>query len=170
MRNVVYGAGMWLRMEGYHRMKSNGFRFLIASRTGTSLSTGGEDSELCWALRFIGYEIWYVDEMRFHHHIPASRLTEDYRQRLLKGMHANGPLGRIYLRIAKGEIQKPVRLFWFKELVYTLRDLLLLPFAKTKNKSDERWRLMNNISYFIRERSKYDAAINQLLAFRERCQ
>lgn len=168
-RNVVYGAGMWMRMEGYHRMKANGFRFLIASRTGTSLSTGGEDSELCWAMRFLDYEVWYVDEMRFHHHIPPARLTEDYRQRLLKGMHANGPLGRIYLRIAKNEIQQPVRFFWFKELAYTLRDLLMT-LAKGKDKKGEQWRLTNNIRYLLRERSNYDAAINQLLAYKERCQ
>lgn len=169
-RNVVYGAGMWIRMEGYHRMKANGFRFLIASRTGTSLSTGGEDSELCWAIRFLGYEIWYVDEMRFQHHVPANRLTPDYRERLLKGMYANGPLGGIYLRIAKGELHRPKRLFWLKELLYTLKDLILLPFGKEPNRQQETWRMWNNIRYFIRERSNYDRAIIQVLDYKQRCQ
>ncbi|MCF8256646.1 MAG: glycosyltransferase family 2 protein [Flavobacteriales bacterium] len=168
IRNVVYGAGMWLRMEGYRRAKQLGFRFLLASRTGRSLATGGEDSELCWALRFQGYEVWYVDELRFHHHVPADRLTEDYRQRLLKGMHANGPLGGIYLRVANGAIRRPVRLFWFKELVYTLIDLVLLPFSKTEDRKAERWRMMYNMQYLVRERGNYDQAIEQLMYYRDR--
>lgn len=164
-RNVVYGAGMWLRMEGYHRAKENGFRFIMASRTGTSLSTGGEDSELCWALRFQGYAVWYVDELRFHHHVPADRLTEDYRKRLLNGMHANGPLGGIYLRIAKGEISKPVSYFWLKELAYTLLDIFHLPFGTMKENGLELKRMMRNIRYFVAERGRYDDAVNQVLTY-----
>jgi glycosyltransferase involved in cell wall biosynthesis len=165
-RNVVYGAGMWLRMEGYRRAKENGFRFILASRTGRSLSTGGEDSELCWALRFQGYAIWYVDEMRFHHHIPADRLSEDYRERLLDGMQSNGPLGRIYLRVGNGEIAQPVRHFWIKELIYTLKDLLLLPISNEEDKTRELKRMMNNIRYFMIERNRFDDAVNGVLRFK----
>ena len=163
-RNVVYGAGMWLRMEGYHRAKENGFRFIMASRTGTSLSTGGEDSELCWALRFQGYAVWYVDELCFHHHVPADRLTEDYRERLLNGMHANGPLGGIYLRIARGEVRTPVKYFWFKELAYTLLDIFHLPFGGM-NKKKEFKRMTRNVRYFLTQREKYDSAVNEVLAY-----
>lgn len=163
-RNVVYGAGMWLRMEGYHRAKGAGFRFMLGSRTGKALTTGGEDSELCWALRFQGYAVWYVDEMRFAHHIPRERLTEEYRERLLRGMGSNGPLGNIYLRVAKGEFPAPVRLFWLKELAYTLLDLLKLPFTGRCTVPEIR-RMGTNIRYFISERGNYDRAVNQVLAF-----
>jgi glycosyltransferase involved in cell wall biosynthesis len=168
-RNVVYGAGMWLRMEGYHRAKEKGFRFIMATRTGTSLSTGGEDSELCWALRFQGYAIWYVQELRFYHHVPADRLTEDYRKRLLMGMHSNGPLGGIYLRIANGEIDRPVKYFWVKELGYTLRDALALPFGRMKDKKQELRRMVRNIRFFLIKRGEYDAAVNEVLAYAMRC-
>lgn len=167
-RNVVYGAGMWLRMEGYHRAKENGFRFILASRTGKSLSTGGEDSELCWALRFQGYAIWYVDELRFHHHIPADRLSGDYRERLLNGMQSNGPLGRIYLRVGKGEISEPVKIFWFKEFIYTFLSLLALPFSSMREKGREFRRMTRNISYFLKERGNYDDTVNQVLAYAQR--
>ncbi len=167
-RNVVYGAGMWLRMEGYRRAKANGFRFLLGSRTGKSLSTGGEDSELCWALRFQGYAIWYVDEMRFHHHIPADRLTEDYRQRLLNGMQSNGPLGRVHLRVASGEITQPVRHFWLKELLYTIKDMVLLPLSDEVDKPRDLRRMLRNIRYLISERGRYDAAVNQVLAYAQK--
>lgn len=169
-RNVVYGAGMWIRLEGYTTAKKYGFEFTLASRTGNSLSTGGEDSELCWALRFQGYEIWYVDEMRFHHHVPKDRLTEDYRLRLMNGMQSNGPLGGIYLRLAKDEIREPVRLFWLKELIYTVRDLFLLPVTSVMDKKREQRRIVNNIRYFVRERGRYDAAVNQVLAYKSQWQ
>jgi glycosyltransferase involved in cell wall biosynthesis len=165
-RNVVYGAGMWVRMEGYRRAKELGFKFILASRTGKSLSTGGEDSELCWALRYQGYEIWYVDEMRFHHHVPAERLTEDYRLRLLNGMQSNGPLGKVYLRVASGEIAQPVRHFWLKELLYTIKDGILLPVSDEVDKPRDLRRMLRNIRYLVSERSRYDAAVNQVLAYK----
>jgi glycosyltransferase involved in cell wall biosynthesis len=165
-RNVVYGAGMWVRMEGYRRAKELGFKFILASRTGKSLSTGGEDSELCWALRYQGYEIWYVDEMRFHHHVPAERLTKDYRLRLLNGMQSNGPLGKVYLRVASGEIAQPVRHFWLKELLYTIKDVILLPVSDEVDKPRDLRRMLRNIRYLVSERSRYDAAVNQVLAYK----
>ncbi len=160
---------MWVRMEGYRRAKELGFKFILASRTGKSLSTGGEDSELCWAQRFQGYEIWYVDEMHFHHHVPKDRLTEDYRLRLMNGMQSNGPLGGVYLRIAKGEIRNPVQLFWIKEFLYTFRDLFVLQISKVGNKRMEHSRMMNNLRYFLKERGNYDKVINQILSYKNRC-
>ena len=169
-RNVVYGAGMWIRMEGYRMAKAKGFEFLLASRTSKSLSTGGEDSELCWALRFLGYEVWYIDQMKFHHHVPNDRLTEKYRNKLRKGMFSNGPIGGIYLRIAKGEITNSVRMFWVKELVYTMLYLIKLPLdTRIVNKRLEFYRVFNNIRHFIRLRSQYDEKINRLLEYKLRC-
>jgi glycosyltransferase involved in cell wall biosynthesis len=170
-RNVVYGAGMWVRMKGYQMAKEHGFTFILPSRTGKLLTTGGEDSELCWALRFLGYEVWYADELKFYHHVPADRLTEDYRKRLLEGIQANGPAAKIYLRIAKGEIKEKVRLFWFKELIYTLFSALFLPFNKlTPLNSKELKRIWININYYLMERVNYDKKINIVLDFWQKCE
>ncbi len=170
-RNVVYGAGMWVRMKGYQKAKENGFEFLLASRTGKSLATGGEDSELCWALRFLGYEVWYAEELKFYHHVPAERLTEEYRQRLLEGMQANGPLGGIYLRVAKGYITGPVRFFWLKELIYTLIYAIKLPFnGAVANKRQERRRIKINLNYFLKERHRYGQKVNELIRYKNSCQ
>lgn len=171
VRNVVYGAGMWIRMAAYKQAEQKGFRFLLASRTGKSLSTGGEDSELCWALRFLGYDVWYVDELKFYHHIPAERLTENYRTRLLDGMQANGPLGGLYLRVTKGYITGPVRFFWLKELIYTLIYAVKFPFKKSiKNKKQEWKRIKINLNYFLKERHRYDQKVNELIRYKNSCQ
>lgn len=171
IRNVVYGAGMWVRMKGYQKAKENGFEFILASRTGKSLATGGEDSELCWALRFLGYEVWYAEELKFYHHIPAQRLTESYRHRLLEGMQANGPLGNIYIRVNKGEFPDRVHNFWIKELVYTLLYSLQFPFNKAiKDKKREWKRIQINLRYFLKERGQYDEKVNGLLLYKNSCQ
>ena len=104
--------------------------------------------------------------MRFHHHVPAERLTEDYRLRLLNGMQSNGPLGKVYLRVASGEIAQPVRHFWLKELLYTIKDGILLPVSDEVDKPRDLRRMLRNIRYLVSERSRYDAAVNQVLAYK----
>ena len=66
-RNVIYGAGMFLNMTAYHKAMEAGFKVLLPSRIGKSVVTGAEDGELCWWLRFSGYEIWYAENLQFNH-------------------------------------------------------------------------------------------------------
>lgn len=162
-RNVVYGAGMWIRKSAYDLAKELGFEFILNSRTGSSLTTGGEDSELCWAIKLLGFEIWYVEELKFHHHIPSNRLTEDYKNRLLAGMIDNAPLAGAYLRIWKNNITKNVSNFWCKELFYALKAYCL--------NSDKEYKkiLKLNIRFYIHFRTKYDVRFNQIINYRNRC-
>jgi len=162
-RNVVYGAGMWVRKSAYDKAKKLGFKFLLNSRTGSSLTTGGEDSELCWAIKLLGYEIWYVEELRFKHHIPSNRLTNEYRNKLLAGMIDNAPLAGAYLRIWKNNITQQVRFFWVKELLYAFKAYLL-------NRDNEYKKILKlNIRFYFQFRSKYDDSFNQIINYRNRC-
>ena len=162
-RNVVYGAGMWVRKSAYDLAKQLGFQFILNSRTGTALTTGGEDSELCWAIKLLGFEIWYVEELKFNHHIPENRLTEAYRIKLLEGMIDNAPIAGAYLRIWKNNLSKSVRFFWLKELLYTLK-------AYYFQKDSLNKKLLNlNIRFYINYRSKYDEQFNQIIHYRNRC-
>ena len=167
-RNVVYGAGMWIRKSGYDQAKELGFQFILGSRTGKKLTTGGEDSELCWALKLLGFEIWYVDEMQFQHHIPKDRLTMEYRTKLLEGMSSNGPLSWVYLRIWKNDSTQRVTNYWIKELAYSLRDLL----RSFLSKKDREYRkiLVRNIKFYVKYRSEFDKKFNQVITYRNKCQ
>jgi len=162
-RNVIYGAGMFLNMTAYKKALQYGFTFLLPSRTGTSVVTGAEDGELCWWLRFTGYEIWYAEELKFYHHISASRLTDEYRTKLLSMFRVGYPAGKLYLRIFSGELHKPIRFFWQKELVYTLVSLLKLPFQKIPDKNLEYRRCMVQVTYFLRHGKAYNEAYKKLL-------
>lgn len=162
-RNVIYGAGMFLNMTAYRQALQKGFTFLLPSRTGTSVVTGAEDGEICWWLRFAGYEIWYAEELTFYHHISPSRLTEEYRTKLLTMFRMGYPIGKLYLRIFNGELNKPIRFFWQKEFVYTLISFLKLPFQRIPEKDLEYKRCWAQMKYFLRHGKTYNEAYRKLL-------
>ena len=162
-RNVIYGAGMFLDMAAYYNAISAGFTYLTPSRTGTSVITGAEDSELCWWLRFCGYEIWYAENLIFNHHLRPSRLTEEYRKSLLTMFKVGFPVGKLYTRIFSGDLKKPIKLFWLKELLYTMKDVIKIPFLKSSDRKFEWQRSINQIRYFLSEPSNYDKTYHKLL-------
>lgn len=75
--NLVYGAGAVLRKPAYDQLLNHGFEPLLTDRLGYQLSSGG-DHELCYALVLAGYEVWYDEQLAFHHFITANRLTAAY--------------------------------------------------------------------------------------------
>ncbi len=162
-RNVIYGAGMFLNMTAYRKAMDAGFQVLLPSRIGKSVVTGAEDGELCWLLRFCGYEIWYAENLQFNHHLRPSRLTEQYRDSLLTMFKVGFPVGKLYLRIFSGELRKPIKLFWLKELLYTLKDTAKIPFLKGSSRILEWKRSISQVKYFLSTRSNYDKTYIQLL-------
>lgn len=81
-RNVLWGAGMFVRTEVWQRLRAAGFESLFTGRQGEQNLTAGEDDELCFAALLMGYEVWYSSGLRLRHHMAAGRLTEAYRDRL----------------------------------------------------------------------------------------
>lgn len=75
----LYGAGTVLRKAAWHAVMSQGFVSLLTTVRGNKPS--GEDNEMCYALIFGGYKIWYDERLRFRHFIPAERLTWQYLRR-----------------------------------------------------------------------------------------
>lgn len=84
-KGCLYGAGMVLRKSHWLELKEKGFTHQLTCRKGNSLSSGG-DTEYSYALRLLGYKIWYDERLYFRHFMPAERMNLDYVKRLRKGM------------------------------------------------------------------------------------
>lgn len=169
-RNVLYGAGMFINMEALNKAKAAGFKYLLPSRIGKELVTGAEDGEVCWAIRYAGYEVWYAEELKFYHHLPAGRLTEEYSNRLLNAMVTSNFSGKLYPRVFSGEITRPIPFFWIKELLYTLMYIFKIPFRDIPDKLQDLKRSIGQARYLLRVRSEHDKNLRYLLDLKRKLQ
>lgn len=79
----LYGAGMVIRAAHWQKLQALGFEHLLSCRKGDTLSSGG-DTEFCFALRLLGYKIWYDEALHFKHYMTEGRLNLTYLSRLRK--------------------------------------------------------------------------------------
>ena len=168
IRNVVYGAGMWHRHDVLMKAFELGFYSFADSRNGDKLG-GGEDGEVCWAIKFLGYEVWYAEDLMFNHRLNRHKFKIEYRDRLLPSLSSQKTIyANVHNRIYQGEITKKVRFFWIKESAYHL-NYLLNEYLKRNKNSVEIKRTIYCIKSLLKERGNYDRNINALLDFKKNC-
>lgn len=82
-RRCLCGAGLVLRREA---LLESGYldTFMLISRHPRHLGAG-EDSEIVFKIRRVGWEVWYEPALRLRHVIPAQRTSQDYLNRLHRG-------------------------------------------------------------------------------------
>ncbi len=98
----VYGAGCFFFKPALQKVFNTGFLTIMSDRKGNSLSSGG-DVEWCYLIHLLKYEIWFSDELKFYHHMPAARLTWEYYIKLKAGIASGDPLLFPYAFIFKKE-------------------------------------------------------------------
>jgi glycosyltransferase involved in cell wall biosynthesis len=168
IRNVVYGAGMWHRHDILMKAFELGFYSFADSRNGDKLG-GGEDGEVCWAIKFLGFEIWYADDLVFLHRLNKGKFSNEYRNRLIPSLSSHKTIyANIHNRIFRGEIAKKVRFFWLKECFYHFKYLLKEYLKRNKN-PEEINRTIFCIKSLLKERKNYDRNINKLVNFKKNC-
>jgi len=123
-KGCVYGAGMVLRKSHNLELKSLGFKQLLKDRVGVSLSSGG-DTEYCFALRLIGYKMWYDERLYFEHYMTNGRLSLGYVSRIRKAMTYSNFILWPYLDLLKREHQTQQDFF-----KVALKGMPLLPIKK----------------------------------------
>ena len=104
--NVLWGAGMFVRMELWNRLQKLSFKSLFVGRQGIKNLTAGEDDELCYAAQLLGYEVWYSPKLSLRHYMTASRLTEAYRDKLFYATARSQARTKIYRDVLWGEKTK----------------------------------------------------------------
>lgn len=131
-RGNVWGAGMTIRKSARHSLLEHGFHANLVGRTGCSLISG-EDSELCFALKVAGWQIWYEPRLRLQHYLPANRLTWKYLRRLHRafGVSSVG-IDPYYLVLdsEKNAIKVLMKSTWQGRVLLSIKTLLK-PFTKS---------------------------------------
>ena len=98
---MVYGAGLALRMSAYELLKEAGYRSILSDRKGGALISGG-DTELCLAMNLSPYMVIYDHRLKFKHVMPAGRINWDYLKRLTYGFGISTVKTQIYDHYIKG--------------------------------------------------------------------
>ena len=168
-RNVVYGAGMWVRKEAYQKAIKNGLPFIFDfhanNQSVKALNNGGEDGELCWAIRFQGYEIHYLSSLIFTHRIARSKFTDTYLKMIQERTNHSTLLGTLYYRVSLMNTHK-VNHFWIKELIF----IIVLFFKNFRFEkayfTKEMRRNLSNFLLLLKMRRNYDELVNKVLSFK----
>lgn len=103
-KGCLYGAGMVLRKKHWQQLKTVGFTNLLSDRVGNKLSSGG-DTEYCYALRLLGYKMWFDEGLYFKHYMTSGRMQLHYVKRIRKAMAYSNFILWPYLDLLQGKAQ-----------------------------------------------------------------
>lgn len=126
----VYGAGCFFYKLALQKIFATGFQTIMSDRKGKSLSSGG-DVEWCYLIHLMRYEIWFSDELKFHHLIPASRITWSYYLKLKSGIASGSALLFPYMFTFKNDkASSTLYLIKFLQKLLTYNFINFLHFSK----------------------------------------
>lgn len=87
----VYGASSFFLKKPLLELINLPYKFFLTGRfKGKTIS--GDDLELCWLMKLMGYEIHYSNRLIFEHFIPFQRLSTDYLIKMKSGTSAGSAL------------------------------------------------------------------------------
>jgi len=76
-RGWLWGAGLTIRKTAWEEIRNKKTVFLLSGRNGLKLSSG-EDNEICYALRILGWRLYYSPQLSLKHFISANRISWEY--------------------------------------------------------------------------------------------
>lgn len=122
----VYGAGSVMRKTFLNRLFGSGFKTMLVGRIAKQ-TTSGDDTELCYMARYLGYEVWYHRGLRFKHLMPAGRMNWNYLKKLYGGfgrmniyIHAYNYVA-LYNKVPEDNFRFP---FWLDVMIHKIKYLL----------------------------------------------
>lgn len=155
-KGCLYGAGMVIRKSNWLQLNALGFTPLLTCRKGDSLSSGG-DTEYCFALRLLGYKIWYDERLHFFHYMLAKRVNIEYVSKVRKAISYSNFVCEAYLdEISskadyKKTLQKKIKKHLKDKFIKKIKNRLLGNFEQ-KEKSKEYFRKLYYLKF---EQSEY---------------
>lgn len=123
-QRTLWGAGLTVRRAAWWQVETLGLAGVLTGRQGAALSSG-EDTELCLALRLLGWRLWSEPSLTLRHYMPASRMQWSYLRSLLRASGASTPhLDPFYAVLNQW---RPAALIWQWQALRVLRQLARSP-------------------------------------------
>jgi glycosyltransferase involved in cell wall biosynthesis len=152
----VYGAACTFRKAAIKILVHKSFISILTGRKGKML-TAGEDHELCYALRLLGYSIHYSKNLVFYHFIPKERMSKAYLSRLLDGFMISSHTLFLYKSLIEKKPEYKMTFVWL--FIIKLKVLFSL-FVKFDNNTKLAARdvslLLRSYSLFNRNLSRFN--------------
>ena len=109
--NNLWGAGMVIRGDLIRNLYASGLKHLLGTKYENdnrynSIRLSGEDNELCFWIKLLGHKLFYVNDLKLDHAIPAQRLTIQYRENLLKGIQISNEIFKSKNGFIKSALKK----------------------------------------------------------------
>src|SRR5688572_2886942 len=125
----LYGAGMVLRKRVFDKISEMSLEYQLSCRKGDGKKgiLGGGDTELCFILTLLNYQILYNEKLLFRHFITGSRLNFGYLKRLHIGYGLTVPLLSTYEELVKSKTLKTKvnAYFWIPNFFAALKNSTL---------------------------------------------
>ena len=133
-KGFLWGAGISFRKSLWFRLQKKGFKNLTVGRQGESI-TAGEDTELCYAFRLMGYQLYYHNDLTLKHFMPEARMNFSYLEKMNKGFgKANVHLNCYRVLLYPGTFR--LHSWWYEWLVTEkkiVKELFKSIFSADKN-------------------------------------
>lgn len=140
-KQAIWGAGMVIKMNLAKLIFEPEYPMLLTCRRGNELISGGDD-EICYRAWILGYKSYYGSDLKLKHFMPDSRLTVDYREKLIAGFAHQVPVIGAYNRFL--EMQN----FTGNKVLFFLKKLVAWIFYKFKS-ADRQAMHASDFLYYI---------------------
>lgn len=139
----VYGAGMVIRTKIYKKIIDEEWPLLLSALRHGKMLLSGEDTEICYIARLLGYKIYYNADLTFKHNFPLSKINQTYLLRLVYFFGFGEAIISPYLEIENNERKKTyltkLLLAFFRLLRYDLINFLRHPHFVNRKNLNRRW-------------------------------
>lgn len=161
---IIHGAGSTFRTTLLQNCLNKGYRFFNDTQRGKIMKVAGEDTELCWLIRSLGYCFAHDPRIQIRHAIEPERLTLENFEHLCRSVGA-GSLGYEPFMFTYKHTGNRLSIKWtwqWQLLAKLKRYLYLALFPENSGQSNEE-RIFKN----WRARVECMGAIRRILAERE---
>ena len=123
-RKFIWGAGALIRKPLITKALDLGFNNITASRVPNFLG-GGDDWELSWVIRAMKARIFYNEQLKLYHYIPASRTTWQYIRKNMRGYGHSSLLFDVYEWFIQGKyLSAKISWIWIRQMISFIKPMV----------------------------------------------